>query len=225
MRTHADAGDARGLPSRDFPWIKVCGVRTFDDIEWCARCGATHVGINAWPESPRFVAPAGRAALVAAAGRSGLVPVLVAPGAETLLEAGDAPTPAFIQLLSRPGDAGRAKLAEGGVGIVETQRVTAGRPPAPSWGDALLLDALAPGVPGGSGRTFDWTLVRSLAGPFILSGGLNPGNVAGAVSVCRPAGVDAASGLESGPGIKDRARIRDFCEAARAALGEIRDDS
>ncbi len=56
MRTHVGAGDAHVFPSRDFPWIKVCGVRTFDEIEWCARCGATHVGINAWPESPRFVA-------------------------------------------------------------------------------------------------------------------------------------------------------------------------
>ena len=73
------------------------------------------------------------------------------------------------------------------------------------------------GVPGGTGETIDWELVRQarLDAPLILSGGLNPGNVAEAIAATQPFAVDVASGTESAPGVKDPALLRAFHEAVR----------
>ena len=86
---------------------------------------------------------------------------------------------------------------------------------------AFLLDAAAPGQFGGSGQVADWTMARVLARrwPLLLAGGLRPDNVAAAVEAVRPWGVDVASGVESGPGRKDPAKMRAFVEAARHGKG------
>ncbi len=85
---------------------------------------------------------------------------------------------------------------------------------------ALLVDAGAPGSPGGTGRRADWLLARDLAGrrPVILAGGLTPDSVADAIRAVGPAGVDVASGVESAPGIKDPDAVAAFVRAARAAF-------
>ncbi|MFQ5825920.1 MAG: phosphoribosylanthranilate isomerase [Dehalococcoidia bacterium] len=82
---------------------------------------------------------------------------------------------------------------------------------------AYLLDAYHPGLKGGSGHTFNWEIARRATelGPIILSGGLTPENVAGAVSQVRPYGVDVSSGVESEPGKKDHARLREFVRRAK----------
>ena len=84
--------------------------------------------------------------------------------------------------------------------------------------DFHLLDAHAPGRRGGTGETFDWTLVarRRSREPLILSGGLTPDNVGEAIRVARPFAVDVASGVEAEPGRKDPARL----EAFFAAVGQ-----
>jgi phosphoribosylanthranilate isomerase len=84
--------------------------------------------------------------------------------------------------------------------------------------DFHLLDTGAPGMRGGTGRTWDWGLVeaRRSAVPLILSGGLTPGNVAEGIAVASPWAVDVASGVEAAPGIKDPAKIEAFLEAAGA---------
>jgi len=88
--------------------------------------------------------------------------------------------------------------------------------------DRLIFDALPPreaSRPGGLGRSFDWRLLCALdcAVPFMLSGGLNAGNVAEALRITGAPGVDVSSGVERAPGEKDAARIRDFIAAARFA--------
>ena len=82
-----------------------------------------------------------------------------------------------------------------------------------------LLDAHAPDLPGGTGETFDWELVRARGSrvPLILSGGLTAANVAGAIDAVRPWGVDVASGVEARPGVKDPARLEAFVAAVAAA--------
>ena len=87
--------------------------------------------------------------------------------------------------------------------------------------DMLLLDAKAPKgalLPGGNGVAFDWTLTRGLAWrkPWLLSGGLDAGNVAAAVGLSQAPGVDVSSGVECAPGVKDAAKIAAFVRAAKA---------
>jgi len=85
-------------------------------------------------------------------------------------------------------------------------------------GEHLLLDASVPGMPGGTGRTFDWAIAAAVAKErkLTLAGGLTPGNVAEAVRTVRPYRVDVASGVESAPGQKDPDLVRRFIEAAKA---------
>jgi phosphoribosylanthranilate isomerase len=90
--------------------------------------------------------------------------------------------------------------------------------------DRLLFDALPPRDatrPGGLGKPFDWRLLEGLdlPVPYMLSGGLDPANVAEALRITRAPGVDVSSGIESAPGIKDPDKIRAFIRAARASLG------
>jgi phosphoribosylanthranilate isomerase len=79
-----------------------------------------------------------------------------------------------------------------------------------------MLDAYRAGVPGGTGASFDWELVRGRRSniPMILAGGLNPDNVSEAIAIARPFAVDVASGVESAPGIKDHVLMRAFAAAS-----------
>jgi phosphoribosylanthranilate isomerase len=83
--------------------------------------------------------------------------------------------------------------------------------------DFLLLDAHVEGVPGGTGQTIDWELVRNanLGPPVLLSGGLNADNVSEAIAVTEPFAVDVASGTEASPGIKDPDKLQAFYDAVR----------
>ena len=90
--------------------------------------------------------------------------------------------------------------------------------------DRLLLDAKAPKesqLPGGNGIAFDWRLVAALDTnlDYMLSGGLNAGNIAEALAIANPPGIDVSSGVESAPGVKDVERIRAFFAAVEAARG------
>ncbi len=105
---------------------------------------------------------------------------------------------------------------------VETRDDLAVVPDYAEVADRLIFDAQAPRDatrPGGLGKAFDWRLLQNLDPrvPFMLSGGLDPGNVAEAVSITRPGGVDVSSGVERAPGDKDPEKIRAFVRAARAA--------
>lgn len=83
---------------------------------------------------------------------------------------------------------------------------------------ALLLDAYRPGVPGGTGETFDWSRIPArLAKPVILAGGLTPANVAEAIAAVRPLAVDVSGGIETASGIKGGAAMADFLRAVRCA--------
>jgi len=93
-------------------------------------------------------------------------------------------------------------------------------PEAFSWpGDALLFDTEAAGAAGGTGTAFDWTLLADAprSRPVVLAGGLTPANVGEAIRAARPDVVDVASGVESAPGVKDRARMERFFAAVKEA--------
>jgi phosphoribosylanthranilate isomerase len=89
---------------------------------------------------------------------------------------------------------------------------------APAW----MIDTFRPGQYGGTGQTVDWEMAHRIAqtAPVLLAGGLTPANVAEAIRRIQPWGVDVATGVESEPGVKDPARVRDFIQAVRACTAE-----
>ena len=77
---------------------------------------------------------------------------------------------------------------------------------------AILLDSYQPGIPGGTGQTFDWSLIKKIEKPLILAGGLDAKNVAMAIEQISPYGVDVSGGVELAKGIKDKQKICDFMQ-------------
>lgn len=200
--------------------VKICGVTTVDDALRCVEMGVDAIGLNFWSESPRSTDVENARHIVDALGdRVETVGVFVdfdlAQIGKILQETeiswaqlhGDEPPELVGALLPRAYKAIGVKDGS----VVELAR----RYP----GEHLLLDASVPGMPGGTGRTFDWSIAAEVAKErkLTLAGGLTPENVAEAVRTVRPFRVDVASGVESTPGRKDPAKIAAFVEAAKGA--------
>jgi phosphoribosylanthranilate isomerase len=209
--------------------IKICGLTHPDDLRAAADAGADAVGFNFYPQSSRFVDPNAAGPLVR------LTPPFVEPVGVFVEATVDVMRTTANRLglravqwhgegLPPDGDLGPLPLyvaarvrCEGclaGIRNVVANRRTSASPIA-----AVLIDAHVPGQFGGTGQTAPW---RLLAGfdpgvPIILAGGLTPENVAEAIRIVRPYGVDVASGVESSPGRKDPEKMRRFVAAVRAA--------
>lgn len=213
------------------PLVKICGLKTAEALDAALAAGADMVGFVRFARSPRHVAlDVGRALSREAAGRALRVLLLVDPTDAELDEAVAAIEPDLVQLHGRESPERTAEVAaRAGRPVMKAlpvaeaadlDRIDRYRGSA----DRILLDAKpAPDavLPGGNGVAFDWTLLASLGRPdgrLVLSGGLSPRNVAEAIAVSGLAAVDVSSGVESGPGIKDPAKIAAFVEAARAAF-------
>jgi phosphoribosylanthranilate isomerase len=212
--------------------VKICGITRLADAIAAANAGADAIGFNFWPGTPRKIA-VGQARAIAAAlppfvtivglfvdPEPGAVRAALAAAPLDLLQFhGDEP-PDLCRAFGRPYvkavPVGGASAASGLLEYAARYADAAG----------LLFDAPpADGLPGGTGRTFDWdALPRELPRPLVLSGGLTAANVAGAIRRVRPWAVDVSSGVEAiGPdgkpvkGIKDPERIRAFIEEVRHA--------
>ncbi len=210
--------------------IKICGLSTPETLAAALDAGADLVGFVHFPKSPRHVTlDAGRALSVQARGRAIRTALLVNPDDALLAAAVESLDPDLIQLHGSEAPervaAIRARFGRPvmkAVGIAEPADLAAVAAYAPV-ADRLLLDAKPPktadALPGGNGLAFDWRLLAGLdpATPFMLSGGLNPENVAEAVGLTGARAVDVSSGVETRPGEKDPARIEAFVKAARAA--------
>jgi len=198
-------------------WVKVCGLTRTEDVAAAVAAGADAVGIVLIPSSPRFVSRERAGALAAAAEgvRRVLLTVDLAPAelAALLDEIGaDA-----IQPYGAHATAVAAAAVAAGIFVLRPVLVAAALElPAPGEG-VPLLDATAGAALGGTGRRFDWALATGIEGPWVLAGGLGPDNVAEAVTTLRPWGVDASSGLEAAPGIKDHGRVTAFVREAKRA--------
>jgi phosphoribosylanthranilate isomerase len=197
-------------------WVKVCGLRTIEDIEAAVEAGADALGLMLAP-SPRRVSIEQAAGLVEAAGSTNTVIVMVdvsVPEVDRAVEATRATGlqvyGAHAQEVARWGkDQGLLVLQPFAIGSEAVSDVSA----AP--GAIPLFDTVLPDMYGGGGRTFDWKLVRGYARPFVLAGGLDPDNVGRAVRETGAWGVDASSGLESSRGTKDHSKVRAFIEGAK----------
>jgi phosphoribosylanthranilate isomerase len=208
------------MPTR----IKHCGITSLADAHLAAEAGAWALGMIFWPGSPRRCA-LDEAQLIGTALRRTvhLTGVFVNQRLDEIDRAVQTAGLDFVQLHGDEGPAYCGEVARRtGAKVIKAVRVRSRatlQAAAAYHTDLLLLDAHVEGVPGGTGQTIDWDLVRQakLAAPLILSGGLNPDNVAEAIAATQPFAVDAASGTESAPGVKDPALLQAFHEAVRAA--------
>jgi phosphoribosylanthranilate isomerase len=212
-------------------WVKICGLSTPETLEAALGAGADLVGFVRIPGSPRHVGLSlGRELSRQARGRTLRVVLLMDADDAAIAEAVEALDPDILQLHGResPERAAAIRSRFGrpvmkALGIAEASDLAALGSYAGGV-DHLLLDAKPPRVPGalpgGNGRAFDWRLLNGLDPglSFMLSGGLNPGNVAEAVRLTGSRAVDVSSGVESAPGVKDPGRIEAFVKAARAAF-------
>lgn len=206
---------------------KICGLRTPADVEAAAAAGAGYIGLVFFPRSPRHLElPAARDLALAAP--VGLAKVgLVVDADDAQLEAiTDAVPLDMLQLHGResPARVAAVKARFGlpvmkAVGVAEAADLAA-IAEYEAVADQILVDAKArkgAALPGGNGLAFDWRLIagRQWQRPWMLAGGLTPGNVAEAVRLTGAAQVDVSSGVESAPGVKDAARIAAFVAAAQ----------
>ena len=205
--------------------VKICGVRSADDARECALLGASSIGINFVPSSPRCVSVETALAIARAVRATGTKAIVVGVVADMTLEAMRALVKdAELDCLQLHGDEPAETLAALLPHAYKATRIATPDDVARARaypGEYLLVDAKVPGMLGGSGTAFDWTLVKELATErrLTLAGGLDPENVTRAVREVRPYCVDVASGVEraGSPGEKDLAKVRAFIEAARAA--------
>lgn len=204
--------------------IKICGVKSRDAIDAAIAGGATHVGFVHYEPSPRHLSLADARAL------SELVPdplqtvlLLVSTQAEETARAISAVQPDVVQFHGRETPEWCAALKQSlpieiwkAVGVKDPSSLEKSQRYVGAV-DRILYDAPAGKAPGGQGIALDWSLLTDFhhKAPWGLAGGLIPANVGEAIRQTGAPMVDASTGLESEPGVKDVEKIRAFCQAAR----------
>jgi len=209
--------------------IKICGLRTREALDVSLLAGADMVGFVFFPPSPRHIDFATARELGARVrGRAQKVALSVDADDELLAATIEALSPDMLQLHGKETPTrvlavkARFRLPVMKAIAVEGPDDLASVPDFAEVADRLIFDAGAPRDatrPGGLGKPFEWRLLKNLDPrvPFMLSGGLNPDNVAEAIAITRAGGVDVSSGVERAPGEKDPDLIRAFVRAARGA--------
>ncbi|MBI3667122.1 MAG: phosphoribosylanthranilate isomerase [Acidobacteria bacterium] len=202
--------------------IKVCGITRVEDALVAAREGATAIGLNFYPGSPRYV-DFGRGAMIGAVLPHTVlrVGVFVDETSDRIRDTARAVRLDVVQLHGDEPPFDCEALAP--LRVWKAFRVGEEFEPrrlADYPCEAFLLDTDS-GLLGGAGRTFPWGVAREAAryGKIIVAGGLDGGNVADAIRAAAPWGVDASSRLERSPGVKDAAKVREFLHAAKAYAG------
>lgn len=208
--------------------VKICGLRTAETLEAALSGGADFVGLVFFPPSPRNVSIAEAIDLAEQArGRARVVALLVDADDALIGEVVEKVRPDLLQM---HGDETPARIAQvkarWGLPIIKAIKVAStedadGARAFAGVADVILFDAKPPPEatrPGGHGAAFDWALidtVKDAVGPFMLSGGLDPQNVADAVAATEAPMVDVSSGVEVRRGEKSAALIRHFLKAAK----------
>jgi phosphoribosylanthranilate isomerase len=212
--------------------VKICGIKDLAAMDAALEAGADMVGIVFFPASPRNVMPRDAEKLAVHARGMAKIVALSVDADDKLIDAIEASiAPDLHQLHGAEPPARVTELRE------RTRKQVMKALPVASASDLsplafyeeaadwILFDAKAPKDatrPGGHGQTFDWSLLKDIKRnkPAMLSGGINPANVAQAIQAVRPDAVDVSSGVESAPGVKDREKIFAFVRNARGAIME-----
>lgn len=203
--------------------VKICGITNAEDALAAIDLGASAIGLNFVPSSARLLDVARARAIADAIHATKAKVQVVGVVADLSVDAMRAlVVDAGLDCLQLHGDEAPETLSPLLPHAYKAVRIATADDAARAAafpGDHILVDAKVEGALGGTGATFDWSLVESLAKTkkLTLAGGLTPANVAVAVRAVRPYCVDVASGVESSPGVKDREKMRAFIEAARGA--------
>src|SRR6185437_3714166 len=209
--------------------VKICGLKTPEALDVALESGADMVGFVFFAPSPRNLAlEAARALGSRVQDRAGKVALTVDASDETLTAIVEALKPDMLQLHGiEPPERVTGLRKRFGLPVMKALPVAERKDLArvdlyKKVADRLIFYARAPQDatrPGGLGMPFDWNLLKGIDPgiPFMLSGGLDAGNVAEALRITRAPGVDVSSGVERAPGEKDPDKIRAFIRAARAA--------
>lgn len=194
--------------------IKICGITRAEDADAAVEAGADALGLVFYPPSPRAVDVAQAVDAV------GNVPAFVSVTAlfvnPTVEEVQRVLDSVRIDLIQFHGDEDDDFCRQFKRPYIKALRVRQASDVVASClrfpgALAILLDSYKPGVPGGTGETFDWSLIpETPPKPIILAGGLEPDNVASAISQIRPFAVDISGGVEASKGIKDHRKIEEF---------------
>lgn len=213
----------RANPKWEIPTrVKICGITRWEDAKLAVKLGAAALGFNFYPPSPRYIDPAAARAIILQ-----LPPLITVVGVfaneaddervarvarESRVTAVQLHGPQFPPLNKALAEFTRIR-AVAVINEFQPERLR------DLSGEAFLLDAFDAELPGGTGRSFNWALARGANrfGTIILAGGLTPENVGQAIREVRPFAVDVASGVESGPGEKDPAKMRAFFAAVADA--------
>lgn len=209
--------------------VKICGLRDAGGIDAAVAAGAAYVGFVFFPRSPRALSLPEAAALALRVPPGVAKVALTVDADDAMLDALTAAVP--LDMLQLHGHESPARVAEvrasHGLPVMKAVGVggAADLPALEAYGrvaDQLLVDAKPPAgaaLPGGNGLAFDWRLIagRRWPVPWMLAGGLTPGNAGEAVRLTGARQLDVSSGVESAPGIKDAGLIRDFLAATRPA--------
>ncbi len=206
--------------------LKICGVMLAGDAERLVALGVDAVGFNFWPQSKRYLNPRGGVWMKELAGKILRVGVFVN-------EESDLPFRLFgdgmIDVVQLHGDEDAAavrRFTDAGIPVIKAigVRTSSDIEAAGEYSaDAILLDAHAPQVFGGTGETFDWKLALEFKArfpetPMVLAGGITPANASSAVREVAPAALDIASGAEISPGVKDFGKVEALLAACRGSI-------
>ena len=194
--------------------IKICGITRAEDADAAVEAGADALGLVFYPPSPRAVDVAQAVDAV------GNVPAFVSvtalfvnPTVEEVQRVLDSVRIDFIQFHGDEDDDFCRQFKRPYIKALRVRQASDVVASCLRFPGALaiLLDSYKPGVPGGTGETFDWSLIpETPPKPIILAGGLEPDNVASAITQIRPFAVDISGGVEASKGIKDHRKIEEF---------------
>jgi phosphoribosylanthranilate isomerase len=204
--------------------VKICGITNMSDAVTAVEAGADFLGFNFYQGSPRYISPQDAGAIVAEMPENvGCAGVFVmVPNPETVISIADQIGIDWIQL--HGDETPDYCSAFQGRKLIKAFRAGPDFQPDDVLGypvDSIMLDAFRKDAWGGTGHTVDWRLageVRQLVPRLFLAGGLTVENVADAIKEVQPFAVDACSGVEKSPGIKDSHLVREFVRRAKAAV-------
>lgn len=201
--------------------VKICGITRVADALAAAKLGADALGLVFYEPSPRAVTIAAAAEITASLPpfvtsvalfvnpEVALVEQVIHQARVDVLQFHGDETPEFCAGFQRPYF--KALRMQPGVDIAQLAN-------GYTTAQGILLDAWLPGVPGGTGLTFDWQQIpQQISKPLILAGGLNVANVATAIAQAKPWAVDVSGGVEASHGIKDMSKLSQFMQAVRQA--------